>query len=152
MRPVRVRTEYSFAMWIALAALPCVGAERTDESLRTAVERVIYRLEPSGPLAGDAVGQATYHGRNPAQRLNLEFDAREARLQHPQGKVAFHLTGYGYGAQLKTPVQASPMGSENRVEYRRGEITEWYQNEASGLEQGFTLARRPARRHLASHW
>jgi len=34
--------------------------------------------------------------------------------------------------------------AENRLEYQRGELTEWYVNQADGLEQGFTFARRPA--------
>ena len=31
------------------------------------------------------------------------------------------------------------------MEYRRGALTEWYVNEARGLEQGFTLSAPPAR-------
>src|SRR6185436_9419192 len=31
----------------------------------------------------------------------------------------------------------------NRVEYRRGGLTEWYANGPLGLEQGFTLQTRP---------
>jgi hypothetical protein len=31
------------------------------------------------------------------------------------------------------------------VEYRRGDITEWYVNDERGLEQGFTVRRRPGR-------
>lgn len=31
----------------------------------------------------------------------------------------------------------------NRIEYRRGTLTEWYINETAGLEQGFTLAEAP---------
>ena len=32
---------------------------------------------------------------------------------------------------------------ENRVEYRRGNLIEWYQNDEEGLEQGFTLLAPP---------
>ena len=35
------------------------------------------------------------------------------------------------------------IGTGNRVEYRRGDLTEWYVNGSQGLEQGFTLAHRP---------
>ena len=34
-------------------------------------------------------------------------------------------------------------GSGNRIEYRRGNLTEWYVNQPEGVEQGFTLAARP---------
>jgi hypothetical protein len=106
-----------------------------DEGLRQAFERVAYRLEDSGP--------GRYEGMNPAQRLALEFNSEEARLQHPQGDVSLRLTGYGYGQRLRTPQKSKPAASGNRVEYRRGELSEWYVNDSRGLEQGFTLARRP---------
>ena len=111
------------------------GEKAADAGLRQAIERVVYRVEPSG--------QATYRAANPAQRLAVEFDARAARLQHAQGNVTFRLLGYGYGEHLRTPVEAKPAATDNRIEYRRGELTEWYVNEAPGLEQGFTLDRRP---------
>ncbi|GIW41370.1 MAG: hypothetical protein KatS3mg076_1947 [Candidatus Binatia bacterium] len=37
-----------------------------------------------------------------------------------------------------------PVADRNRVEYRRGVVTEWYVNGPLGLEQGFTVAERPA--------
>jgi hypothetical protein len=40
-------------------------------------------------------------------------------------------------------VKAKLEVSGNRIEYQRGELAEWYVNDAHGLEQGFTLARRP---------
>jgi sugar lactone lactonase YvrE len=106
-----------------------------DEGLRQAFERATYSLEDSG--------HGTYRGVNPAQRLTLELDGREARLSHPDGSVNFHLTGYGYGDRLRKPARATLTGTGNRVEYQRGDLTEWYVNGSQGLEQGFTLAHRP---------
>ena len=119
-------------LWIAFVALPCAAA---DDGLRQAVEKVVYRVEPSG--------HGKYRGVNRKQGLAVEFDAHSARLQHAQGNVAFRLSGYGYGSHIRTPVEAKPAGNANRLEYRRGELTEWYVNEAAGLEQGFTLTERP---------
>ena len=31
----------------------------------------------------------------------------------------------------------------NRIEYRRGQLVEWYRNDENGLEQGFTLSSPP---------
>ena len=107
-----------------------------DEGLRQAFVRVAYSLEDSG--------QGTWRGVNAGQRLTLEFNDREARLSHPQGSVSFHLTGYGRGDRLEPPARANVTGTGNRVEYQRGDLTEWYLNAAQGLEQGFTLAHRPA--------
>ncbi|MDP2989671.1 MAG: hypothetical protein Q8O57_03795, partial [Kiritimatiellota bacterium] len=39
-----------------------------------------------------------------------------------------------------------PFVSANRVEYRRGALTEWYVNGPLGLQQGFTVTAPPARR------
>ena len=106
-----------------------------DDGLRQAFERAMYSLEDSG--------QGTWHGANAAQRLTLEFNGQGARLSHPDGSVSFHLTGYGYGEQLQEPANAAPTANGNRVEYQRGDLTEWYVNGGQGLEQGFTLAQRP---------
>ena len=106
-----------------------------DEGLRQAFERAAYSLEDSG--------HGTWRGVNPAERLTLEFDGHEARLRHPDGSVTFHLTGYGYGDRLQKPAHARPTGNGNRVEYQRGDLTEWYVNGSQGLEQGFTLTQRP---------
>jgi hypothetical protein len=55
------------------------------------------------------------------------------------------LAGYGYGANLQTPKESAPTSDANRVEYRRTGLTEWYVNGPRGLEQGFTLTRRPGK-------
>ena len=142
MRPV-----YRFVCLISLAVLACAGAEKhlddpwkkagADQGLRQAFERAVYKLAASG--------HGTYQGSNPAQKLDLEFNARGARLKasDPRANVGFTLTGYGYGSRLRTPAPAKLAGTGSRVEYRRGDITEWYANEPRGLEQGFTLAQRP---------
>lgn len=80
----------------------------------------------------------------PAQQLNLGFDRSEVRLSVSEGTVRFHLAGYGYGDRLIKPAAGTLSASGDRLEYRRGDLTEWYVNGSQGLEQGFTLARRPA--------
>lgn len=53
----------------------------------------------------------------------------------------------GVGRAGADVVAAAPAQLEvdgNRVEYRRGAIVEWYVNDPKGLEQGFTIAARPA--------
>jgi len=89
------------------------------------------------------LGHGTYRGQNAGQQLSLEFDHSEVRVNHPEGSLNFHLTGYGYGDRLQKPAPATLFANGNRVEYRRGDLTEWYLNGSQGLEQGFTLARRP---------
>jgi hypothetical protein len=52
--------------------------------------------------------------------------------------------GYGESMQALTPV--TPVPQQNRVEYHRGNLLEWYVNGPAGLEQGFTLNGAPPHR------
>jgi len=106
-----------------------------DDNLRQAFERALYALEDSG--------HGLWHGSNDAQKLSIEFDSQGARLKHPLGSVGFHLAGYGYGDALQSPVAPTLHADGTRLEYRRGDLTEWYVNGRQGLEQGFTLRQRP---------
>jgi hypothetical protein len=130
----------AIAFVLPLAAMAADGGAAwkkagADDGLRRAFERATYSLKDSG--------HGTWSGTNAAQRLTLELNGRESRLHHPGGSVNFHLTGYGYGDRLRQPAPARATGDGNRIEYRRGDLTEWYVNGTQGLEQGFTLGRRP---------
>ncbi len=61
-------------------------------------------------------------------------------------RLAVSLTGFGYEGDLRPLPVAEPVAEKGRVEYRRGPVTEWYENRPSGLEQGFTIAEPPMRR------
>lgn len=126
---------YYLALSVFVVAVQCTAAEM-DASLRAAAEHAILALKPSG--------EATYSGVNPNQDLDLQFDAGGARLHHRLGTAAFRLTGYGYGTKLLPAAPVQPEANGTRVEYRRAGLVEWYVNQASGLEQGFTLQDRPA--------
>jgi len=80
---------------------------------------------------------------NPAQKIRTHFAASgiEVRRQSAVWKLAFR--GYGYGDRLTTLPKAVPTSTLNRVEYRRGPVTEWYVNGPIGLEQGFTIQQPP---------
>ena len=106
-----------------------------SDSLRQAFARTFYSMRDSG--------HGTWRCENRAQQLTIEFDAAAAHLSHPDGSIGVHLTGYGYGELLEKPAAIAPVATGNRVEYQRSGLTEWYINTPQGLEQGFTLARRP---------
>ncbi|MDP3064196.1 MAG: PKD domain-containing protein [Chloroflexota bacterium] len=54
------------------------------------------------------------------------------------------LTAYGYSDDMRPPASSSLSASENRIQYQRGALTEWYKNTPRGLEQGFTISEPPA--------
>jgi len=58
--------------------------------------------------------------------------------------LAFEGYGRGRWTDSASSAAARPQASANRVEYRRGDLTEWYVNGPLGIEQGFSLARPPS--------
>jgi nucleoside-specific outer membrane channel protein Tsx len=109
-----------------------------SDNLRRAFERTLYSVKDSG--------HGIWRAENRGQHLTVEFDSTAAHFSHPEGSIGVPLTGYGYGDRLEKPAPVAPIGTGNRVEYRRGDLTEWYMNAPPGLEQGFTLRRRPVER------
>jgi hypothetical protein len=57
--------------------------------------------------------------------------------------LALSLTGVGRGEALASVAPGEVVSDGARVEIRRPDLVEWYENSRAGLEQGFTLARRP---------
>jgi len=128
--------------------------------LREAVERSRYRIseQESAAVPGG------YQAMNPAQAFSATFTDAGLRVQPHIASVkaesaaaesaqaasaagwqwGMSLRGYGYGERMQEATPATLVAADNRIEYRRGELTEWYVNDQRGLEQGFTLAARPA--------
>lgn len=86
-----------------------------------------------------------FSAANPNQKLTIRFTAEGLQLHQDSAHWGMTLCGYGYGDQIATVAPgARPQAVVNRVEYRRGDLTEWYVNGPVGLEQGFTLDRPPS--------
>ncbi|MCP4702945.1 MAG: hypothetical protein GY862_39700 [Gammaproteobacteria bacterium] len=89
-----------------------------------------------------------YTAPNRVQGLHARF-SKDGRVQvtptATQPGLSLRLTAYGYGDELRpVPLAGKPVVKENRVEYRRGDLTEWYVNDERGMEQGFTFNKPPA--------
>ncbi|GAB4222361.1 MAG: hypothetical protein Kow0062_19400 [Acidobacteriota bacterium] len=61
------------------------------------------------------------------------------REKVPSWEWGLELVGYGRGARRCAVDAARPTASGARVEYARGNVTEWYENSPAGIEQGFVL-------------
>jgi uncharacterized protein (TIGR03382 family) len=101
-----------------------------------------------------------YSLTNRAQGLRGWFDERGLRVEDQEGagEVRVELSGWGRaglveatrGEEARLGECASDgavdaMGScLRRLEYARGGVVEWWENRPEGLEQGFTVTKRPA--------
>jgi hypothetical protein len=86
-----------------------------------------------------------FEAKNPRHHLLANFSSAGAFIRVGAARWQLSLHAYGRGHVLK-PVEAiSPVASSNRIEYRRGVVTEWYVNGPFGLEQGFTINDPPSR-------
>ena len=150
------------ALLAAAAALffaaPAMGQGNNPQVFNNASTAALPPAAQSAISAAIGRDQTDYHAQptgnggfrmlNSGGRLAAEF-ARSGivvRAGTPGGAswgLAFEEYGRGKLMGLVSPV--APQANANRVEYRRGELTEWYVNSPLGLEQGFTLAKPPAR-------
>ena len=111
------------------------------------------------PVQGQSVISAALGSGQPgfaARRVRLGYQLRGggllARLGAHGGvdlragglSVSLTVVGLGRGGRLSRPGVVSVSARENRVVYDRGSLREWYVAGPLGIEQGFTLARRPA--------
>ena len=62
----------------------------------------------------------------------------------PPWRLEIALAAWGRAGALAAPSPATLEAAENRIEYRRGEVVEWYRNDENGLKQGFSLSSPPA--------
>ncbi len=96
---------------------------------------------------------AAYHSFNRAHNLRTYFTPQgfqsipAATDNTPEWVWGLSLTGYGAAGDIAPVAPAELSVLDNRIEYRRGIITEWYTNDERGLEQGFTLYQAPASPH-----
>lgn len=114
-----------------------------QKEIRQSEYKIIRQEETSLPDV-----KAAYQAPNRAQNLRTYFTPTGIQVVRrtesvPGWQWSLHLTGYGYAGEVKAVDEAKLVVSENRIEYRRGGVIEWYVNDEKGLEQGFTLAGPP---------
>lgn len=108
----------------------CEAPAAADASLQRAIGIAMHEVTATGD---------SYQFDNRENRLHGEFTVAGVQVSNSSGSVRFELAAYGHGDRLVRPGAAVVSGAGNRVEYRRGGLTEWYVNEGRGLEQGFTM-------------
>jgi hypothetical protein len=88
---------------------------------------------------------------NRAHDLRTTFDERGIAVgprtkqdTSPAWRFAWQTTGFGRPGRIEEVAPSSPSAAGARVVYQRDGWSEWYENSAKGLEQGFTVEQRPA--------
>ncbi|MDE2180364.1 MAG: hypothetical protein KGJ40_05895, partial [candidate division NC10 bacterium] len=84
--------------------------------------------------------------QNPRHHLTADLTPAGLTLHTGPHTWGLHYQSAGYGAARVSASTALPTAQANRVEYRRGPLTEWYINGPQGLEHGFTLTESPSPR------
>jgi hypothetical protein len=113
-------------------------------ALSSAVQGVV-----SGAVGRDDIGYRVRSltgvpsSENPGQHFGARFLPTGVEVGTGNSRWGLGLAAIGLGDALAAVPAAIPVTEANRVDYRRGSITEWYRNGPAGLEQGFTLAERP---------
>ena len=88
--------------------------------------------------------QAPNRGQNLRTRFRDDRIELTPRAARSSWSWTWRTDAWGREGAMRVPAPASPTASASRVEYRRGALTEWYENREAGLEQGFTIARAPS--------
>jgi hypothetical protein len=76
--------------------------------------------------------------------VTARFGAGGVALGSHAGSLSFSSLAVGSGKRLVPLAAGSVSAHGNRVTYDRGAVAEWYAAGPLGIEQGFTVARRPA--------
>ncbi len=113
----------------------------TFTSLSEAVTAARYQIDE---VATGAKGSNSAHG------FQINFDSDGLQListaNGSNWSTKWSLSSFGYGEDQTAAEKGDLQTNGNRVEIRRQKqnLTEWFVNETSGLEHGFTIAQRPA--------
>jgi hypothetical protein len=133
-------------------ALALLQQHKLYDSLAAAYQAARYRPVPIGGVPAP-LASATLYAPNPAKGFRTYFAEDSIQIQPSRTDASpwrwsARVTGCGRGNALQPPAPAKPVAVDSRVEYRRGSITEWYDNGPRGLEQGFTITEAPAGREV----
>lgn len=130
------------------ASSPATGLASLPVAAQSTISTAIGRAQPDYHARPDSNGG--FRTVNSEGQLAADFaqSGVVVRAGAP-GRTGWGLAFEGYGRGRWTDsvssAAAAPQADANRVEYRRGDLTEWYVNGPLGIEQGFTLAKPPSR-------
>jgi hypothetical protein len=138
--------------WLIMAAMAVCLGWRFRRALPMLFSSLLAGISlQAGVIPGSApvdynissTGIAEFHASNAANRFEATFTKQGAMLVRGKQSATLRLGGAGYGDRVTGFPAASITADQASIEYMRGSVREWYRNTSNGLEQGFTIARRP---------
>jgi hypothetical protein len=127
---------------LMLAAASAVAAEQQGKTL--ADLPLAAQMAVSGALGHSDV---SFHATKTTDGYRIKAGSGVTARFGEDGAVLsgwrLSLSAIGRRDELRAALPAAPEAKGNRIEYRRGGVTEWYVSGPLGLEQGFTLAHAP---------
>ena len=127
---------------IPATAAPTAVPDSWQRTVLANIQRVEYEFSPSGDGSWSAPNR-THDLRSFVSTDGLRVIAR--RPVEPAWEVRLSLVGFGRAGAI-IPAEAPdgpPSATGNRAELQRSALTEWFVNEPSGLEHGYTVPSRP---------
>jgi hypothetical protein len=136
------------SQWSAVADPRAAGVKGAAalgrlESLPVQAQSVISGALGAGAAAFAAERRAGGYGLA-GGGVAADLNGREVAVRVSGGTLSLALSAVGRGVRLAAVGRASLAADANRVTYRRAGVREWYAAGPLGIEQGFTLTRRPA--------
>ena len=68
------------------------------------------------------------------------------QIRHQEHYIRIRLSSYGHGSNVWPVEPALIQYVDNRITYNHGPLQQWFINGPMGLQQGFTLSKRPEKR------
>ncbi len=129
------------------AAYPVAASVKAlPMTARTAVSGVIGEHESAYRIQHSTQPNAVLFAANPNQHLISTFGKSGVWVgvnDRQRWGMRFAGLGYGVAQRIESVLPRIAPAHPNRVEYRHSRMTEWYVNGPMGLQQGFTINRRP---------
>jgi hypothetical protein len=125
---------------------PEVRAAGANESWWQTVSAQIARseYEPKATDAGLQAPNRAHNLRTTFSAHGIEVVPRTTKEVAPTWSFQWQTSSIGREGLMQNVAAVSPKSAGVRVTYQHDGWSEWYVNTAAGLEQGFTIERRPA--------
>gem|GEM_PF-3235216 len=91
-------------------------------------------------LSFAADDEGAYSARNGEKLLTMSAGEEGFEVSfNEQSPLNLSAVGLDDGSGYVTLPAVAPLKDGRRIEYKKGLVTEWYENQAAGVEQGFTI-------------